>query len=402
MKVSIKTMPKTSMTCDVLIVGAGPAGLSVAATLPDDISTIIVHQDKEIGKPVRTSGGSWLSDVERLGIPKQFYQEISSLDIFSDNESAHFSMNSQKLVVLDVTGLYRWIAEKSENKNRKLLLDSKFISAEKLTSNQYVSTIRSRTTNITEIRSRYIVDASGMNCAVLNAFSFVKRPSRYGVGIEYEYPIMENDPHRAILFVGNSALSGYGWIFPTPDGKVRVGIGTIHPDTQDSPKKLLDNFLKSSALEKFGIKIDGAPLTVNAGILPSVPYDRKLVFGNVIRVGDSANFATPTVGEGIRICMELGELLGEQIAKSIESHSSKPLRYYEKVCQRKLSKNYFLGFKANKWLSFYGPSDWDRNVGRLKRFGEMQAASLIRSEFSTGLALLTIWKLFRRKIVGVF
>ena len=67
-------MTAQTLECEVLIVGRGPAGLSVAATLPNYIATIIVHQDAEIGKPVRTSGGCWLDDVERLGIPSEFYQ----------------------------------------------------------------------------------------------------------------------------------------------------------------------------------------------------------------------------------------------------------------------------------------------------------------------------------------
>lgn len=59
-------MDQSFLTCDVLIVGAGPAGLSVAAALPDDIPTVIVHQDREIGLPIRTSGGCWMKDVTRL------------------------------------------------------------------------------------------------------------------------------------------------------------------------------------------------------------------------------------------------------------------------------------------------------------------------------------------------
>ena len=67
---------------DVLIVGGGPAGLSVASHLGDDVSSVVVHQDREIGKPVRTSGGSWLKDADALGIPAQLYTIIGRGRIF--------------------------------------------------------------------------------------------------------------------------------------------------------------------------------------------------------------------------------------------------------------------------------------------------------------------------------
>ena len=73
------------------------------ATLPDHVSTIIVHQDAEIGKPMRTSGGFWLDDVERLGIQSEFHQVMHQLNVYSDNKKAHFRVKDNKLVVLNIT-----------------------------------------------------------------------------------------------------------------------------------------------------------------------------------------------------------------------------------------------------------------------------------------------------------
>ena len=86
----------------------------------------------------------------------------------------------------------------------------------------------------------------------------------------------------------------------------------IHPDTDVSPKKLMLDFLASDDVQRFGLDLSGE-YEVNAGTLPSIAYDPELVFGNVIRVGDSANFATQTVGEGIRICMDHGEAFGRAL-----------------------------------------------------------------------------------------
>jgi len=77
--------------------------LSVAATLPNYIATITVHQDAEIGKPVRTSVGCWLDDVESIRIPPEFYQVMDQLDVYSDKKEAHFQVKDDKLVVLNIT-----------------------------------------------------------------------------------------------------------------------------------------------------------------------------------------------------------------------------------------------------------------------------------------------------------
>ena len=124
-------MTAQTLECEVLIVGGGPAGLSVAATLPDHVSTIIVHQDAEIGKPVRTSGGCRLDDVESIRIPPEFYQVMDQLDVYSDKKEAHFQVKDDKLVVLNITDLYQWIARKSDHKQRQLMLATKFLSTTK-------------------------------------------------------------------------------------------------------------------------------------------------------------------------------------------------------------------------------------------------------------------------------
>ena len=53
---------------DVLIVGGGPAGLAAAeAAASQGARTLLLERQHEIGYPVHTSGGSWISDMQALG-----------------------------------------------------------------------------------------------------------------------------------------------------------------------------------------------------------------------------------------------------------------------------------------------------------------------------------------------
>jgi digeranylgeranylglycerophospholipid reductase len=379
----------SDLFCDVLIVGGGPAGLSVASRLGPDYSCIVVHQDLEIGKPVRTSGGTWLRDMQALGIPAHLYQVIDQLDFFSDTEEARFAVHKDKMAVMDVTGVYQHLASEMSEQNSELMLGTKFTAAEEQADGTYVSVVRARDGAETAIHSKMIVDTSGWHCAVLTALGLGAKPDRVGVGIEYEFPIGNHNPDRAVLFVGSAALTGYGWIFPTPDKKLRLGIGVINPDTNLSPRTVMKAFVEEGHAERYNIEIPDN-FETNSGIIPSIAYDSKLVFGNIVRTGDAANFATPTVGEGIRIAIEFGRKLGLEITEHL-SGDSRALQRYERDAKSTFKRDYKFGFMMNKRIAGYSADRWDKSVKRLARLSEGEMTALVRSRFSTKTILRSVW-----------
>lgn len=375
------TLDCSTLDCDVLIVGAGPAGLAVASTLPASIRSIIVHQDQEIGLPVRTSGGCWLQDAVALGIPEEMYIRISCCDVFADTEHARLNLGTAIPVILDTPRLYQWLAQQSDEKRRQLFCATKFLTTYRRDDGRYTSTIRSREHGTRQVVSTYIVDGSGWHCAVLSALGLVRKPQRLGVGTEYEYPLGRNPSDRAVLFMGQKALAGYGWAFPTPQGTLRVGVGIIQPDTNISPRDLLEAVINDKHyLDRLGLDLSGEPVA-HGGILPSVRYEDRLVFGNVIRVGDSANFATPTVGEGIRLCIELGRVLGHELGRAVNSGASEPLRRYEQHCRRRLKRDFRWGFELNRRAARYSSTQWDASVRRMKHAGPDALVASLRCEF---------------------
>lgn len=368
--------------CDVFIVGAGPAGLSVAATLPDDLATVIVHQDREIGLPVRSSGACWVQDVERLGIPEGMYRRMRTNEVISDKEHALLGLGDEIPVILDTPKLYQWLARQSDHKNRQLLLATKFLTTRLRADGLYESTIRTRGGAEQRVVSRYIVDGSGWHFAVLDSLGLVAKPERLAVGTEYEYPMGRNADDRVIAFVGSKVPAGYGWAFGTAHGTMRIGVGVIQPDTDASPRALLDAVVADRAyLARMGLVLEGPPLVVHSGILPSVAYDDRLVFGRAIRVGDSANFATPTLGEGIRVCIEFGRLLGEKLGEAASTGQDAPLREYERACRRRLKRDYKWGFLVNTRAARYTPAQWNAAVRRMGQAGPDALIATFRGEF---------------------
>src|SRR5215467_135372 len=97
--------------CDVLIVGGGPAGLAAAESASKlNARVIVLERQNEIGYPVHTSGGSWISDMQALGIPETLYHPITKVVFVSPNCEVPLDYNPPVACVLDVRGVYQHLA----------------------------------------------------------------------------------------------------------------------------------------------------------------------------------------------------------------------------------------------------------------------------------------------------
>src|SRR5260370_7563465 len=97
--------------CDVLIVGGGPAGLAAAeAAAKLNARTVVLERQNEIGYPVHTSGGSWISDMKALAIPENLYHQITKVMFVSPHREVPLYYNPAVAFLLVFRSVYQHLS----------------------------------------------------------------------------------------------------------------------------------------------------------------------------------------------------------------------------------------------------------------------------------------------------
>lgn len=367
---------------DVLVVGGGPAGLSAALTAATAGRVLVVHRDREIGVPVRTSGGSWQSDMDRLGIPPSVYSPIDRLIFAAPSVSAETRFRRERPVVLDVTETYRFLADSARRAGAQIACATRFVRVLSQDSGGLTCELASQAST-SLVRAAFVVDASGWHRAVLRSIGAAQRPRRFGVGLEYVFEDLSSDPGTAALVVGRQyAPSGYAWAFPRRGGTVCVGVGVIRPDTDLPADGLLEGLLSSQLPQRLGLRL-GRRLEAHGGIIPADGPAPRLVHGRVIAVGDSAGQALPLIGEGIRFCIEAGRRAGAAVAGALTDRKQwrDRLAEYERWWA-KVRRRWELAQRANTRLCRYTDADWNDKARLLSLMTGSEVAAVLKMEFS--------------------
>ncbi|MFQ5752710.1 MAG: NAD(P)/FAD-dependent oxidoreductase, partial [bacterium] len=117
------------MMYDLLVIGAGPAGLSAAYTAAKSgIKVAVLEKSKEIGYPIHTSGGSWIDELKQLDIPERFMNPIREGLFISPGEKTEFRYSVPPGCILDVRGLYQYLAELASAEGAEIFVNTAVIA----------------------------------------------------------------------------------------------------------------------------------------------------------------------------------------------------------------------------------------------------------------------------------
>ena len=306
------------LICDILIIGAGPAGSSAAISAANmGMDVLVVEQSPEIGIPVQCAEYIPAPLVGQLNMGTAFVvQKVSKMrTILPDGSSTEMAAPG---FMIHRDRFDRTLAEKAIELGAGFLLSAR--ATERTEKDQVVIKQPSGETRI--IEPRIIIGADGPRSRSASWCAVSTRDLL--PAIQYSLRLRAPMDHTEV-YLSPDFYGGYGWLFPKGE-TANVGLGMKY---RNAPLKgiqpLLLEFVEQ--LRKAG-KIEGKPLASTGGLIPAAPLE-KAVHGNILLAGDAAGHTHPITGTGIFTAVSCGRMAGRWAAEAIKKKDLGLLSKYD-------------------------------------------------------------------------
>jgi digeranylgeranylglycerophospholipid reductase len=371
---------------DIAVVGGGPAGLSAAYTAAmGGAKVLLFEKDQSIAHNIRTSGVTWISEMERLGIPSKFYNPIQNYRFVSPSNDIIIRGETAKSCVLDVRAAYQHLAYLAAKEGAQLMIKSTVTDVIK--KGHKLAGVKANTpTGKLIVHSSLVIDASGFSTIIARKAGVAGQWKRYGIGAEYECYCDDIESTTWALMVGQKySDAGYAWFFPLSENRVRIGVGVGRPESNADPIEKLNKIIEKrfKPLDAIGSGSKIQPLELHYGFIPNEGIRRSSIADGLIMVGDSAGQSNPLVLEGIRYAIEFGRLAGKVGADSLSHDSSREsLLEYERSWRAKAESKIHSALQVQmRWIGLTD-EQWDKEIEILRDMTVDEFLDFIKADFN--------------------
>jgi electron-transferring-flavoprotein dehydrogenase len=343
---------REAMEFDVLIVGAGPAGLAAAIRmkqLSPEATVCVVEKGSEVGAHILSGAvlepraldeliPDWRDDPPALATPASEDRFMLLTEQRAFRLPTPPQMNNHGNYIVSLGDVCRWLGQKAEALGVEIYPG--FAASEALVEDEQVKGVVAGVAGITrdgvrgpnyepgmELRASYTLFAEGCRGSLTRQLEdrFALRaealPQTYALGIKELWEIPP-DRHRPGLIwhsVGwplRRDTYGGSWLYMLGQNLVSVGfvVGLDYPNPWLAPFEEFQRFKTHPELRKMlegGKRIAYGARALNEGGWQSIP---RLAFPGGVLIGDAAGFLNVPKIKGTHLAMKSGMVAAEAIA----------------------------------------------------------------------------------------
>lgn len=349
---------------DVIIVGAGPAGIIAAIQLAkQDLNICLLEKstfprDKICGDALSVDVLNQLEKID-LNFAKRFELLIqktpsSGVKIVAPNQQFldipfYYKGDKKFGYICKRMDFDNFLFQELKQFNNITVVENCKVKDIVINDNEVIVSVDSKLKNQnTKFKSKIIIGADGAQ-SIVNKKTIQNKVNHkhYSAGLRVYYKNVTNfhEENFIELHFFKDILPGYLWIFPLPNNEANVGIGMLSSYVSKKKvnlKKTLQRLIKKDPNLKERFKNAEALEKVKGFGLPLGAKKRKISDNRVLLLGDAAGLIDPFSGEGIGNAIRSGRVAAEQVKKCFKNNDfSQQINInYDKEIYRLMQKEF--------------------------------------------------------------
>lgn len=307
------------LSCDIAVVGAGPAGsMAAMAAAEKGAEVILLEEHPNIGVPVMCAEGLSLNGLKDAGVnptPEIVSQQIRGARVYAPN-GRYLELTSKNWIGYTINRdvFDRTLGERAVKAGAELMTGTRATGV--ITKNGAVAGIRSVSREEpVEIKAEVVIGADGYASTVRRTAGLGRWYQDTVSCAQFKLGNLNLDEHDVNEFkLGSKIAPGaYAWVFPKSPEVANVGLGVrrIH---KEPAVAYLRRFVKSDPRFR-----DADVLMVNGGITPVSGVVDRIVDNGLMLVGDAAGQLIPCTGSGVHSGVVAGRMAGEVAAEAVKT-----------------------------------------------------------------------------------
>lgn len=323
------------MFCDVLVVGAGPAGSTAARTCAAlGMRTVLLEEHPEIGHPTHCTGKLSAHAFRRFGLPASMAQNaLRGAALHApDGSVARVRRACVDSYLVDRAALDRHLAEQASSSGAEVLVGARARNVVRTdgatagaTAGVTTGTLRievDRGSTRLAITTALVIDAEGAAPILPPQLGLApRRAFVHGLQYDVEGAAIEQEDAPDLYFGWNVAPGFFGWFMPTGGTTGRLGVAVDPRWAAQSPIHYLEGL--RTVHPAASPRLRNARIVRRfAGRIPILGQRWPTYTDGMLVIGDAAGQVKATSGGGIYFAMQAGEIAGRAAARYLGARAA--------------------------------------------------------------------------------